>query len=55
METLIVEIVPDIYDWVSGYLVDCLAFFAAGILIDFLLWSIAFTVDSVFGWLRQAG
>lgn len=54
MEALVVEILPDIYEWLEGYVFDVFGFLAGGLLVSFILWTIAFAIDSVFGWLRKA-
>lgn len=54
MESLIVDIVPDIYTWVGAYVTDVLSYVAAGILISFVLWTIAYAIDAGFGLVREA-
>lgn len=53
MESLISEIVPGIYDWLSSYCVFVFGFLASGLLLAFLMWTIAIVIDTAFAWVRN--
>lgn len=53
METLIVAVIPNYVDQVQAFVLALGGFFAGGVLIAFLAWTIAFTVNAVYGWLEN--
>lgn len=55
MEELILDIIPEFYEWIGSYLQAIVGFFGAGILIAFIIWTIGFTIDWAYGTLNSFG
>lgn len=52
MEQLIQEVAPNAYEWLGDFVPSLGAFFAAGVVMAFVFWTVGYTVSSVFTWLR---
>lgn len=48
MEDLILEIVPELYDEIASLLTSLGEFFAGGVVITFIFWTVGFTIGEVF-------
>lgn len=48
MEGLLIEIIPDLYDEIGALLSTLGEFFAGGVVIAFIFWTIGFAVGEVF-------
>lgn len=49
MESLFLEIVPDLYDRIGDFITAAFSFFAGGILLAILFWTIGFAIGELFG------
>lgn len=54
METLLADIIPNFYDELSSLLASFAEFFAGGVVIAFIFWTIGFAVGEVFKLLDSA-
>lgn len=55
MEELITTILPNMNEWFSDYVGDMLSYLGAGILLSFILWTIAYAIDVAMGWIGSVG
>lgn len=55
LETLVLQQVPDAYDSIPSIMATGGEFFAGGVLIAFIVWTIGFTINSVFRLLDEWG
>lgn len=55
MLTLFTNILPSFETWFQGFVADLFGWFAAGILISLIIWTIGYVVDAAFGMLNSFG
>ena len=52
MEELVTSVAPDALEWLGGFVPSLGGFFAAGVVVAFIFWTIGYTVGSVYTWLK---